>query len=98
MANRLLTEPFPGLRQHAFDPVDWYPWGPEALDLATRTLRPILLAVGHAGGSGLLRLQQDAFSTPTVAQKMNENFVCVLVDRDERPDVARLYAEGSTRS
>lgn len=89
--NRLAGESSPYLRQHAENPVDWYPWGEEALDLARETGRPILLSVGYSACHWCHVMEHESFSDPEVAALMNEWFVNVKVDREERPDVDGLY-------
>ena len=85
--NRLATASSPYLRQHASNPVDWYPWGPEALDRARVEGRPILLSVGYAACHWCHVMERESFSDPTIAAQMNRDFVCVKVDREERPDL-----------
>lgn len=89
--NRLARESSPYLRQHAENPVDWYPWGEEALELARSTDRPILLSVGYSACHWCHVMEHESFSDPEVAELMNRWFVNVKVDREERPDVDGLY-------
>ncbi len=89
--NRLAHESSPYLRQHAENPVDWYPWGEEALELARATDRPILLSVGYSACHWCHVMEHESFSDPEVAELMNRWFVNVKVDREERPDVDGLY-------
>ncbi|MBE2251085.1 MAG: thioredoxin domain-containing protein [Myxococcus sp.] len=91
MANRLAAETSPYLRQHADNPVDWYPWGDEALALAKQTQRPILLSVGYSACHWCHVMAHESFEDPQVAALMNAHFVNIKVDREERPDVDHLY-------
>lgn len=89
--NRLGTEPSPYLRQHADNPVDWYPWGPEALDRAKREDRPILLSVGYSACHWCHVMAHESFEDPRVAAVMNQHFINIKIDREERPDLDQLY-------
>jgi uncharacterized protein YyaL (SSP411 family) len=91
--NRLAQETSPYLLQHADNPVDWYPWGEEALERARAQDRPILLSVGYAACHWCHVMEHESFEDPETATLMNERFVCVKVDREERPDVDGLYME-----
>ena len=91
--NRLAQETSPYLLQHADNPVDWYPWGDEALERAKAEDRPILLSVGYAACHWCHVMEHESFEDPETAALMNERFVCVKVDREERPDVDGLYME-----
>ncbi len=91
MANRLSTESSPYLLQHAENPVDWYPWGAEALDRARREDRPILLSIGYSACHWCHVMERESFEDPSIAAAMNEAFVNVKVDREERPDVDQVY-------
>jgi uncharacterized protein YyaL (SSP411 family) len=91
MANRLSTESSPYLLQHSENPVDWYPWGPEALDRARREDRPILLSIGYSACHWCHVMERESFEDPSIAAAMNEAFVNVKVDREERPDVDQVY-------
>ncbi len=93
MANRLAAETSPYLLQHKDNPVDWYPWGEEAFARARELDRPILLSVGYASCHWCHVMERESFEDPDTAAFMNENFVCVKVDREERPDVDALYME-----
>jgi uncharacterized protein YyaL (SSP411 family) len=93
MANRLADESSPYLRQHADNPVDWYPWGEEALRTARETDRPILLSVGYSACHWCHVMAHESFEDARVAALMNELFVCVKVDREERPDVDAVYMQ-----
>ena len=91
MANRLAKETSPYLRQHADNPVDWYPWGEEALGEAKRTGKPILLSVGYSACHWCHVMAHESFEDPAIAGVMNELFVNVKVDREERPDIDQIY-------
>ena len=89
--NRLAAETSPYLLQHAENPVDWYPWGPEALGRARSEERPILLSIGYSACHWCHVMAHESFERPATAALMNEHFVNVKVDREERPDVDALY-------
>jgi len=89
--NRLGAETSPYLRQHASNPVDWYPWGEEALALARRERRPILLSIGYAACHWCHVMAHESFEDPAIAALMNARFVNIKVDREERPDLDRIY-------
>jgi uncharacterized protein YyaL (SSP411 family) len=91
--NRLARETSPYLLQHADNPVDWYPWGDEALARAREEDKPILLSVGYAACHWCHVMEHESFEDDETASLMNERFVCVKVDREERPDVDGLYME-----
>jgi uncharacterized protein len=93
MANRLAQETSPYLLQHKDNPVDWYPWGPEALERAREQDRPILLSVGYSACHWCHVMERESFEDAETAAYMNEHFVCVKVDREERPDVDAIYME-----
>ena len=93
MANRLAQETSPYLLQHRDNPVDWYPWGEEALRRARELDRPLLLSVGYSACHWCHVMERESFEDPATAAYMNEHFVCVKVDREERPDVDALYME-----
>ena len=89
--NRLARESSPYLLQHKHNPVDWWPWGPEALSEAKRSNKPILLSVGYAACHWCHVMAHESFEDETVANVMNELFVNIKVDREERPDVDQIY-------
>ncbi len=91
MANRLATEQSPYLRQHAENPVDWYPWGPEALERARSENRPILLSIGYSACHWCHVMERESFENGRIAALMKEGFVNIKVDREERPDVDAIY-------
>ncbi|MGH7638579.1 MAG: thioredoxin domain-containing protein, partial [Gemmatimonadaceae bacterium] len=93
MANRLASETSPYLLQHAHNPVDWYPWGPEAFERARRENKPILLSVGYAACHWCHVMERESFEDEATAAVMNELFVNVKVDREERPDVDSIYMQ-----
>jgi uncharacterized protein YyaL (SSP411 family) len=92
-ANRLAHETSPYLLQHAHNPVDWYPWGPEALARAQTEQKPIIMSIGYAACHWCHVMERESFENEQVARVMNEYFVCIKVDREERPDVDQLYLE-----
>ena len=89
--NRLIHETSPYLRQHAHNPVDWYPWGEEALARARRENKPILLSIGYSACHWCHVMERESFSDPEIAAIMNEHFVNIKVDREERPDLDHTY-------
>lgn len=89
--NRLIDETSPYLRQHANNPVDWYPWGSEALERSRRENRPIFLSIGYSACHWCHVMAHESFESPEVAQLMNEHFINVKVDREERPDLDHIY-------
>src|SRR5438128_248018 len=93
MANALASETSPYLRQHAENPVDWMPWGPAALERAREQDKPLLVSIGYSSCHWCHVMERESFEDPRAARLMNENFVCVKVDREERPDVDALYME-----
>lgn len=90
-SNRLANETSPYLLQHADNPVDWYPWGDEAFEKARAEDKPILLSVGYSSCHWCHVMAHESFEDPAIAQVMNEHFVNVKVDREERPDVDSVY-------
>jgi uncharacterized protein YyaL (SSP411 family) len=91
MPNRLAAETSPYLLQHAHNPVDWYPWGEEALTRAKRENRPILLSIGYSACHWCHVMERESFEDPETARLMNERFVNIKVDREERPDLDAIY-------
>jgi len=89
--NRLGNEKSAYLRQHATNPVDWYPWGEEAFEKARKENKPIFLSIGYSSCHWCHVMEHESFDDEEVAQVLNENFVCVKVDREERPDVDDVY-------
>ncbi len=93
MANALAQESSPYLRQHADNPVDWLPWGPAAHTRAVHEDKPLLVSIGYSSCHWCHVMERESFEDPRTASLMNESFVCVKVDREERPDVDALYME-----
>ena len=93
MPNRLAEETSPYLLQHKDNPVDWYPWGPEALERAKALDRPILLSIGYSSCHWCHVMEHESFESTATAGFMNEHFVPIKVDREERPDVDAIYME-----
>ena len=91
MTNRLADEASPYLRQHADNPVDWYPWGEEALRAAREADKPILLSIGYAACHWCHVMTHESFEDPATAAQMNRDFINVKVDREERPDLDSIY-------
>src|SRR5215469_10890412 len=91
--NRLIHETSPYLLQHAHNPVDWYPWGPEALEKARAEDKPILLSVGYSACHWCHRLREESFEDEATAAIINRSFVSIKVDREERPDIDALYMD-----
>lgn len=89
--NHLKDEESPYLKQHATNPVDWYPWGDEAFELAIKLDKPIFLSIGYSTCHWCHVMEKESFSKPEVGKAMNDTFVCIKVDREERPDVDSLY-------
>jgi uncharacterized protein len=93
MANRLAEETSPYLLQHKDNPVDWYPWGEEALTRARERNKPLLVSIGYSACHWCHVMERESFEDPEVAAVMNEHFVPVKVDREERPDVDAIYMD-----
>src|SRR6187455_454680 len=91
MPNRLAKETSPYLQQHQDNPVDWYPWGEEALAEAKRSGKPILLSVGYSACHWCHVMAHESFEDEAIANVMNDNFVNIKVDREERPDIDQIY-------
>ncbi len=89
--NRLANTTSPYLLQHAHNPVDWYPWGPEALERAKKEDKPIFLSVGYSTCYWCHVMEREVFENEAIAALMNERFVCIKVDREERPDLDEIY-------
>ena len=89
--NRLAKEKSPYLLQHAHNPVDWYPWGKEAFDKAKKENKPIFLSVGYSTCHWCHVMEHESFENPAIAKLMNDNFVNIKVDREERPDIDQVY-------
>ncbi|HSL55558.1 MAG TPA: thioredoxin domain-containing protein [Pyrinomonadaceae bacterium] len=91
MPNHLINETSPYLLQHAHNPVDWYPWGDEAFEKARRENKPILLSIGYSACHWCHVMAHESFENEDIAQLMNEHFVNIKVDREERPDLDQIY-------
>src|ERR1700738_3679866 len=90
-SNHLVHETSPYLLQHRHNPVDWYPWGPEALERARAEDKPVLLSVGYSTCHWCHVMERESFENEQIAALMNRYFVPIKVDREERPDVDRIY-------
>lgn len=91
--NRLIHTGSPYLLQHAYNPVDWYPWGEEALQKAKNEDKPILVSIGYSACHWCHVMERESFENEEIAQVMNEHFVCIKVDREERPDIDAIYMD-----
>jgi len=91
--NHLANETSPYLLQHAHNPVDWYPWGEEALNRAKEEDKPIILSIGYSSCHWCHVMERESFENETVANLMNDHYVCIKVDREERPDVDQIYMD-----
>ena len=91
MANRLASERSPYLLQHADNPVDWYPWGEEAFERARREHKPIFLSIGYSTCHWCHVMAHESFEDADVAAALNRDFISIKLDREERPDVVRVY-------
>src|ERR1700719_4567573 len=89
--NHLLHESSPYLKQHAFNPVDWFPWGPEALARSKELNKPIFLSVGYSACHWCHVMEHESFENEAIAQALNDNFISIKVDREERPDLDQIY-------
>ena len=90
-ANRLSGESSPYLLQHQHNPVDWYPWGEEALAKSKAEDRPIFLSIGYSACHWCHVMERECFEDSSIAGRMNENFINIKVDREERPDLDQIY-------
>jgi uncharacterized protein YyaL (SSP411 family) len=93
MPNRLIKETSPYLLQHAHNPVDWYPWGEEALRRAKEENKPVLLSIGYSACHWCHVMERESFEDAEIARLMNENFINIKVDREERPDLDAIYMQ-----
>ena len=89
--NHLVHEKSPYLLQHAQNPVDWYPWGEEAFSRARQEDKPVFLSIGYATCHWCHVMAHESFEDPEVSELLNEGFVCIKVDREERPDIDSVY-------
>ncbi|MFT3932847.1 MAG: thioredoxin domain-containing protein [Chitinophagaceae bacterium] len=92
-ANRLIHETSPYLLQHAYNPVDWYPWGDEALQKAKEENKPILISIGYSACHWCHVMERESFEDPEVAAVMNDHFINIKIDREERPDLDHIYMD-----
>lgn len=97
-SNHLANETSPYLKQHAHNPVDWYPWGPEALARARELDRPIFLSIGYSACHWCHVMEHESFEDPEIGKLLNEHFVSIKVDREERPDVDQIYMDFVVRT
>jgi uncharacterized protein YyaL (SSP411 family) len=97
-ANHLDQETSPYLKQHAHNPVDWYPWGPEALARARELNRPIFLSIGYSACHWCHVMEHESFEDPAIAKLLNDHFVNIKVDREERPDIDQIYMDFVVRT
>ncbi|MEP6616289.1 MAG: thioredoxin domain-containing protein [Ginsengibacter sp.] len=91
--NQLINETSPYLLQHAHNPVNWYPWGPEALNLAKENDKPILVSIGYSACHWCHVMERESFEDETTAKLMNEEFINIKIDREERPDLDHIYMD-----
>ena len=97
MPNLLANESSPYLLQHANNPINWYPWGEEALTRAIREDKPIFLSIGYSTCHWCHRMAKEAFSNEEIAKYLNDNFIAIKVDREERPDIDAVYMDAAVR-
>src|SRR6476646_467342 len=93
MANKLTHSTSPYLLQHAHNPVEWQEWGAEALREAKNFDKPILISIGYSSCHWCHVMERESFENADIAKVMNESFVCIKVDREERPDIDHIYME-----
>ena len=93
--NRLINEISPYLHQHAHNPVDWHPWGQEALGKAKTENKPIFLSIGYSACHWCHRMREETFEDAETAAFMNEHFINIKVDREERPDIDAIYMQAT---
>src|SRR5271167_1228558 len=91
--NRLINEQSPYLRQHAYNPVDWYAWGRDALERAKTENKPIMLSIGYSACHWCHVMERESFENDAIARLINENFIPIKVDREERPDLDQIYMD-----
>ncbi|MCH8317513.1 MAG: thioredoxin domain-containing protein, partial [Bacteroidetes bacterium] len=91
--NKLIDQTSPYLLQHAYNPVNWYPWGKEALNKAKQEDKPIIVSIGYSACHWCHVMERESFENEEIAQIMNEHFICIKVDREERPDVDQIYMD-----
>ena len=93
MSNHLIHETSPYLLQHAHNPVDWYPWGDEALQKAKDENKPILVSIGYAACHWCHVMERESFEDVETAGFMNDHFINIKIDREERPDLDQIYMD-----
>ncbi|MCP3696164.1 MAG: thioredoxin domain-containing protein, partial [Planctomycetaceae bacterium] len=93
MVNRLVNETSPYLLQHQHNPVDWWPWGEEALDRSRNEQRPIFLSIGYSACHWCHVMEHESFEDEAIAEFLNDHFICIKVDREERPDLDQIYMQ-----
>jgi len=93
MSNKLINEESPYLLQHANNPVNWFPWSQEAFELAKKENKPIFLSIGYSACHWCHVMERESFEDIEIAQKLNENFICIKVDKEERPDIDKHFQE-----
>ena len=91
--NELIHETSPYLLQHAHNPVHWYPWGDVALERAKQESKPILVSIGYAACHWCHVMERESFEDESTAAIMNANFICIKIDREERPDIDQIYMD-----
>jgi len=89
--NRLIHEKSPYLLQHAYNPVDWYPWTQEAFDKAKAENKPVFLSIGYSSCHWCHVMEKESFEDAETARHLNNTFICIKVDREERPDIDAVY-------
>ena len=92
-SNKLVNESSPYLLQHAHNPVDWYPWGEDALNLSKKENKPILVSIGYSACHWCHVMEKESFEDEATAKIMNENFINIKIDREERPDLDHIYMD-----
>src|SRR3990172_9285684 len=91
LPNRLISEKSPYLLQHAYNPVNWYPWGPGAFEAAEKENKPVFLSIGYSTCHWCHVMERESFEDDAVAAVLNETFISIKVDREERPDIDNIY-------
>ena len=91
MSNRLIASSSPYLLQHAHNPVDWFPWCDEAWEKARQENKLVLISIGYSACHWCHVMERESFENPDTARLMNERYVCIKVDREERPDIDQVY-------
>ena len=91
--NKLIDEKSPYLLQHAHNPVNWHPWGEEPFRIAKEKNQPLLVSIGYATCHWCHVMERESFENPQLAEVLNSNFICIKVDREERPDIDSIYMQ-----